>query len=227
MPRKVAFITGSSSGLGTEICQYLLEEGFHVYGASRRETPINDELFFDLEVDITNEGSVAKAFDQVESEVEGIDLLINNAAVMNITPFAEQSSEDFMLHLSTNVLGAFHILKYAYPLLIEDKSHIVTISSIGGKKGFPEASAYCASKFALEGMIQSLRQEWKEHGFRFTTLNPGAVDTPLWEGISDDFETSKMLDPVDFIHVFDMVINSPSNMQFPEISFLHKEGSVD
>lgn len=227
MTKKVAFITGSSSGLGTEICQYLLEENYIVFGASRRETPINHENFYDLEVDITEESSVSKAFDQVEAEVDEIDLLINNAAVMNITPFAEQSSEDFMLHLSTNVLGAFHILKYAYPLLIEDQSHIINISSIGGKKGFPEASAYCASKFGLEGMIESVRREWKEHGFRFTTLNPGAIDTPLWEGISDDFETSKMLDPVDFIHVFDMVVNSPSNMQFPEISFLHREGSID
>lgn len=227
MTRKVAFITGSSSGLGTEICQYLLEEGFHVYGASRRETPINDELFFDLEMDVTNESSVSKVFDQLENEVDGIDLLINNAAIMSLTPFAEQTSEEFMLHMNTNVLGVFHVLKYAYPLLKEDKSQIITISSIGGKKGFPEASAYCASKFALEGMIESVRQEWKEHGFRFINLNPGAIDTPLWEGISDDFATSKMLDPVDFIHVFDMVVNAPSNMQFPGITFLHKEGSVD
>ena len=56
---------------------------------------------------------------------------------------------------------------------------------------------------------------------------PGAVDTPVWENISDDFERSKMLDPEDFIQVFDMVIKSPPNMQFPDITFLHKSGALE
>ena len=123
-------------------------------------------------------------------------------------------------------MGAFHILKHASEFLIEDCSHIVTISSIASKKGLANISAYSASKFALNGMIESLRKEWEHLGVRFSTLLPGAILTPLWDENDTDLPKDQMLAIEDFMHVFQMVVNSPRHMQFPEISFLHKKGVI-
>ena len=85
---------------------------------------------------------------------------------------------------------------------------------------------YCSSKFALNGLIGSIREEWKKLGVRFSTLQPGAIDTPLWDDV-EDFNREDMMSMEDFMHVFTMVVNSPSIMQFPEISFLHRSGVLE
>ena len=227
MRTKYALVTGSSSGLGFEIVQYLLEEGFIVFGASRSETEINHSNFIDLCVDVTDEEAVQTMYDEIGKETYGLHLIVNNAGIFEMGSVLDTESETFMDHLKTNILGPFHILKYGHDFVIEDVTHLIHISSIAGKKGFENVSAYCASKFGLNGLIESCREEWKGLGVRFSTLMPGAVDTPVWENISDDFERSKMLDPEDFIQVFDMVIKSPPNMQFPDITFLHKSGALE
>lgn len=227
MRKQYALVTGSSSGLGLEMSQYLLEEGYTVFGGSRRGTDIDHPEFIDLELDVTKEDSVADMFDEIGKEAFGLNLIVNNAGMYQISPLHEMSSEDFQDHLNTNLLGAFHILKYSYEFIIENHTHVVTIGSIAGKRGFPNVSAYCASKFGLQGMIEACREEWKPMGVRFTNLMPGAIDTPIWSEISDDFERSKLLDPEDFLHVFDMVVKSPNNMQFPDITFLHKSGVLE
>lgn len=224
MRTKYALVTGSSSGLGLEIAQYLLEEGYIVFGASRSATDIEHQSFIDLDCDITKEESVQSMFDEIGKEAYGLHLIVNNAGIFEMGSVIEMESETFKAHMETNVLGPFNILKYGHDFLIENISHIIHLSSIAGQKGFENVSAYCASKFALNGLIESCREEWKGLGVRFSTLSPGAIDTPIWENISDDFERSKMLDPDDFIHVFDMVIKSPPNMQFKDITFLHKSG---
>ena len=227
MRQQYALVTGTSSGLGNEIAQFLLEENYIVFGCSRSGTDIHHDNFFDIEVDLRNEESVADMYDQIGRETYGLHLIVNNAGIFEMGPIVETTNQMFDDHLQTNVMGAFNILKHGHDYLIENISHIIHISSIAGKKGFPNVSAYCASKFALNGLIESAREEWKGLGVRFSTLMPGAIDTPIWENISDDFERSKMLDPEDFIHVFEMLVKSPANMQFPEINFLHKSGVLD
>jgi NAD(P)-dependent dehydrogenase (short-subunit alcohol dehydrogenase family) len=141
-----------------------------------------------------------------------------------MSPLIETSTKEFSDHLMTNVVGAFHILKHASDFLVEDETHIVTISSIASKKGLANISAYSASKFALNGMIESLREEWEHLNVRFSTLMPGAVLTPLWDESEEDLPRDQMLSLHDFMHVFQMVVNSPACMQFPELVFLHKKG---
>ncbi|MCP4912691.1 MAG: SDR family oxidoreductase [Oligoflexia bacterium] len=227
MSKKYALVTGSSSGLGLEITQYLLEENYIVYGGSRRGTDISHPNFIDLELDVTDEESVANMFDEIGKDTFGLNLIVNNAGIFEMGSVNETDSEMFNDHLQTNVLGCFHILKHSYDFLIENKTHVISISSIASKRGFPNVAAYCASKFGLNGLIESTREEWKSLGIKFSTLMPGAIDTPIWESISDDFERSKMLDPEDFIHVFDMVVKAPIDMQFPEVRFLHRSGAIE
>lgn len=224
MRTQYALVTGSSSGLGFEIAQYLLEEGYIVFGASRSSTDIAHSNFIDIEVDVTNEEAVQNLYDEIGKETYGLHLIVSNAGIFEMGAVVEMESELFLDHLKTNILGPFHVLKHGHDFLIKNVTHLVHISSIAGKKGFENVSAYCASKFGLNGLIESTREEWASMGVRFSTLMPGAIDTPIWENISDDFERSKMLDPEDFIQVFDMVVKSPPNMQFTDITFLHKSG---
>ena len=226
MRKQFALVTGSSSGLGLEMSHYLIEEGYTVFGASRSGTDIDHEDFIDLEVDVREEESVMAMYVSIGETTFGLNLIVNNAGIYEVSPMVETSSEDFMNHLVTNIMGPFHVLKHGHAFLIENITHVVTISSIASQRGFENTSAYCASKFGLNGMIESVREEWKSLGIRFTSLMPGAIDTPLWSNLSSDFERSKMLDPEDFIHVFDMVVKAPPNMQFKGISFLHKSGVI-
>jgi len=219
-----ALVTGSSSGLGMEIAQYLLEEDFIVFGASRGPTSLTHQNFIDIQVDVTEEDSVQTLFDEIGKETYGLHLIVNNAGIFEMGSVVDMESDLFLTHLKTNIMGPFHILKHGHDFIIQNVSHLIHISSIAGKQGFANVSAYCASKFGLNGLVESTREEWASLGVRFSTLMPGAIDTPLWENISDDFERSKMLDPDDFIQVFDMVVKSPPNMQFTDITFLHKSG---
>ena len=227
MKNLYALVTGSSSGLGHEMCQYLLDEGHIVFGASRSGSDINHENFIDLDVDITKEESVQEMYDEIGKETYGLQLIVNNAGIYEMAPVTETDSEVFTDHLLTNILGPFHILKHGHDFVIEDTTHVVNLSSIAGKRGYENNGAYCASKFGLNGLLEACREEWKPMGVRFTTLMPGAIDTPLWDSFGDDLDREKMLDPEDFIHVFDMVVKSPCNMQFPDITFMHKSGYID
>ena len=219
-----ALITGTSSGLGFEMAQFLLDEGHTVIGVSRRGTAIDHPNFIDILCDIRDEAAVEEMYELIAGHTDSLQTIILNAAICEMSPLVETSTKEFSDHLITNVVGAFHILKHASDFLVEDSTHIITISSIASKKGLANMSAYSSSKFALNGMIESLREEWAHLGIRFSTLMPGAILTPAWDESDEDLPRDQMLTMNDFMHVFQMLINSPANMQFPEITFLHKRG---
>lgn len=221
-----ALITGTSSGLGYEMAQFLLEEGYSVIGISRSGTDLDHPNFIDILCDIREEGAVEEMYELVAGHTDSLHLIILNAGIFQMSPLVETSTKEFNDHFTTNVLGAFHILKHASDFLVENETHIITISSIASKKGLANISAYSASKFALNGMIESLREEWEHLNVRFSTLMPGAILTPLWDEGEDDLPRDQMLTLADFMHVFQMIVTSPSNMQFPEVEFLHKKGML-
>lgn len=226
MEDKFALITGTSSGLGHQMARFLLDEGYTVIGVSRRETIIDHPQFIDILCDIRDEGSVEEMYELVSNHTETLDLIILNAGIFEMAPLVETSTKEFNDHMQTNVIGAFHILKHSADFLIEDQTHVVSVSSIAAKKGLANISAYSASKFALNGMIESLREEWSHLGIRFSTLMPGAILTPIWEDAEGDLPRDQMMTIEDFMHVFQMVITSPPHIQFPEITFLHKRGML-
>lgn len=221
-----ALITGTSSGLGYEMAQSLLEKGLTVIGISRSGTELDHPNFIDIICDIRDEAAVEEMYELVAGHTDSLHLIILNAAIFEMSPLVETSTKEFSDHFSTNVVGAFHILKHAIDFVVEDETHIITISSIASKKGLANMAAYCASKFALNGMIESLREEWEHLAIRFSTLMPGAILTPIWEESEEDLPRDQMLLMEDFMHVFEMVVSSPSHMQFPELVFLHKKGAL-
>jgi 3-oxoacyl-[acyl-carrier protein] reductase len=206
------------------MAQFLLDEGLSVIGVSRRGTALDHPNFIDIICDIREEGAVEEMYELIAGHTDSLNLIVLNAGIFEMSPLVETSTKEFNDHFSTNVLGAFHILKHAIDFVVEDETHVVTVSSIASKKGLANISAYSASKFALNGMIESLREEWEHLNVRFSTLMPGAILTPIWDEQEEDLPRDQMLSLTDFMHVFQMVVTSPSHMQFPELVFLHKKG---
>lgn len=224
---KYALVTGSSSGLGLEITKSLLFSGFTVFGGSRSGTDIEHENFYDVELDISSEESVEEFYETVREFTDKIHLVVNNAGICEMSPVTEMSVETFENHLAINTVGPFLLFQGLESFLIKNETHIISILSTAAHYGYPNVSAYNASKYGQLGLLESLKKEWKDHKLRFTNLFPGAIDTPLWDKMGTKFPRDKMLKTADFMSVFNFIIQAPSTIQFPEVTFLHKEGFLE
>lgn len=224
---KYALVTGSSSGLGLEITKSLLFSGYTVFGGSRSGTELEHENFYDVELDIASEESVEEFYETVREFTDKIHLVVNNAGICEMVPVSDMSVEMFEQHLATNTVGPFMLFQGLESFLVKNETHIVSILSTAAHYGYPNVAAYNASKFGQLGLIQSLKKEWKDYKLRFTNLFPGAIDTPLWDKMGAKFSREKMLKQEDFMSVFNFVVHAPSNIQFPELTFLHKEGYLE
>ncbi len=224
---KCAIVTGSSSGLGLEITKSLLFSGYSVFGGSRSGTDLEHDNFYDVELDVTSEDSVEEFFETVREYTPTINLVVNNAGICEMAPLSEMSVESFENHFATNTLGPFLLFKHLEPMLLKGETHIISVLSTAAKYGYPNVSAYNASKFGQLGVIESLKKEWKDHKVRFTNLFPGAINTPLWDKMGTKFSRDKMLSSSDFMSVFNFVVHAPPTIQFPELTFLHKEGFLE
>ena len=224
---KCAIVTGSSSGLGLEITKSLLFAGYTVFGGSRSGTEIEHDNFYDVELDITSEESVEEFYETVREFTESIHLVVNNAGMCEMSPLSEMETETFEMHLATNTIGPFLMFKHLESFIVKEETHIISILSTAAHYGYPNVSGYNASKFGQLGLIQSLKKEWKDHKVRFTNLFPGAIDTPLWDKMGTKFGREKMLKTSDFMSVFNYLLHAPASIQFPEITFLHREGYLE
>jgi NADP-dependent 3-hydroxy acid dehydrogenase YdfG len=223
---RIAIVTGTSSGLGMAMATSLLERGFTVFGGSRTESDIEHDNFIDLELDVRDEKSVIKFYNEINKETEVVDLLINNAGICEMNSFSETSGSEFMDHLQTNLLGSFYLYKYFEPFIIEDETTCVNIQSISSKHSYPNTVSYTATEFGKRGLIETILKEWGRYKIRRANFYVGAVDTPLWFKY-EDLEVDKMLSIEDFIYVFNTIIDAPDHIQFPDITFLHKDGFID
>jgi NAD(P)-dependent dehydrogenase (short-subunit alcohol dehydrogenase family) len=192
-------ITGTSTGIGWGTAKVLLDRGFRVFGSVRRQEDANrlkDEFganFTPLLFDVTNEAQVLAAARDVRVELEGETLagLVNNAGIAVAGPVLELSADEFRRQMDVNVIGpiiatqAFGPLLGADPSLHGPKGRIVMISSVAGKNGNPLMSAYSASKFAVEGLSESLRREMMLFGIDVIIVAPGPVKTPIWAKAED------------------------------------------
>jgi NAD(P)-dependent dehydrogenase (short-subunit alcohol dehydrogenase family) len=224
---RFALVTGSSSGLGLEISKSLLFSGYTVFGGSRSGTDLEHENFYDVELDITDSDSVEEFFETIREFTDKVHLVVNNAGICEMASVSEMEVEAFERQLATNTIGPFLLFKNLESMLVKGESHIVSILSTAAQYGYPNVSAYNASKFGQLGLIESLKKEWKDYKLRFTNLFPGAIDTPLWDKMGTKFARDKMLSANDFMAVFNFIVQAPPTVQFPEVTFLHKEGYLE
>jgi len=187
-------VTGTSTGIGWGTAKTLLRHGFRVFG-SVRKTVDADRLvaefggnFVPLVFDVTDEAAVKAAAAQVRNALAGATLagLVNNAGVAVAGPLLQLPIADFRRQLEINVISVVSVTQAFAPLLGTDPARngppgrIVNISSVGGQVASPFLSPYSASKFALEGLSESLRRELLAFGIDVIVIAPGAVATAIW-----------------------------------------------
>jgi NAD(P)-dependent dehydrogenase (short-subunit alcohol dehydrogenase family) len=192
---KSVVVTGASTGIGWGCAKVLTASGFRVFGSVRKQADaerLAQELganFTPLIFDVTDEAAVAAAAKQVDVALRGETLfgLVNNAGIAVPGPLLYQKIEDFKQQIAVNLTGHLIVTQAFAPLLGADRARkgapgrIVMISSVGGKNASPFLGAYNASKFALEGMSESLRRELIPFGVDVIVVAPGTVATSMWD----------------------------------------------
>ena len=192
---KSVVVTGASTGIGWGCAKVLIASGFRVFGSVRKQEDAErlarglGPNFTPLIFDVTDEAAVAAAAKQVGAALLGETLfgLVNNAGSAVPGPLLYQKIEDFKQQITVNVIGHLIVTQAFTPLLGADRTRkgapgrIVMISSVGGKNASPFLGAYSASKFALEGMSESLRRELMPFGIDVIIIAPGTVATSIWD----------------------------------------------
>lgn len=182
---KTIIITGTSRGIGAELVKQFASEGHTVIALSRKEnTDFNDfkKVHF-ISVDLSNEQAVADFTQEIAPKFTKIDVLIHNAGAIVNKPFAEISATEFEYIYKVNVFGVAALTRAVLPFM-QQGSHVVTISSMGGIQGsakFPGLAAYSSSKGAVITLSELLAEEYKEQGIAFNVLALGAVQTEMLE----------------------------------------------
>ena len=172
LDKKIALITGGSSGIGKAIAQRFLDEGAKVI-IFDIEKPDYDVDFY--EVDVSDEGQIKEAFEKIKN----LDIVVNNAGIYFQAPIEETSKEQLDKIIDINFKGAYLISKYALPLIKENKGNIINISSIAGVIPYSESPAYCSTKAAIIMLTKCMAKEYAAQGVRVNAILPGPIDTPL------------------------------------------------
>jgi NAD(P)-dependent dehydrogenase (short-subunit alcohol dehydrogenase family) len=185
--KKVWFITGAGRGMGVDIAQSALAAGHAVVATGRNTKAVADAVgeaddLIVVELDITSLNSAQAAVQAAVDRVGRIDVLINNAGNFYAGFFEELTPEQMERQLMTNLVGPMNVTRAVLPVMRKQRSgQIVTITSTGGIVGQEFCSAYSASKFGLEGWMESLRFEVEPFGIHTTIVEPGFFRTDLLE----------------------------------------------
>ena len=187
--KKIALITGATSGIGMATAQILAINGYDLIITGRRE-----ELLNDLTVKITNDtdaevlslcfdvrdlNQVEKAINSLTGKWKSIDVLVNNAGLaVGLEPVYSGVVDDWDRMIDTNVKGLLYISRLVSPIMVANKSgHIINLSSIAGHEAYPNGAAYCASKHAVQAITKAMRIELLPFGVKVSSISPGMVET--------------------------------------------------
>jgi NAD(P)-dependent dehydrogenase (short-subunit alcohol dehydrogenase family) len=189
MDQPVAIVTGGSSGIGESVCRALQGAGFTVYAAARRMDQMASLAAAGMKivkVDVTDDGSLVALVEQVVAETGRIDVLVNNAGYGSYGALEDVPMDEARRQFDVNVFGLARLTQLVLPHMRSRRSgRIVNISSMGGKIYEPMGSWYHSTKFAVEGLSDSLRMELRPFGIQVVLIEPGAIKTE-WAGISAD-----------------------------------------
>jgi len=185
--KKVALVTGSSSGIGYETALLLARNGFDTFATmrnmnkSKEITEVSNRENLPLRVvqlDVNDDKSVTDAINNILIEKESIEVVVNNAGYGLMGSVEDSSLDEIKSQFETNFFGAIRVMQRVIPIMRKQRSGtIVNVSSIAGRIGFPMGSAYVSSKFALEGLSESISYELKQFGIKIILIEPGVIKT--------------------------------------------------
>lgn len=232
---RVALVTGASSGIGLAVARTLAQSGAAVAVTARRKDRL-EELCTEIEAGggraLALPGDAARLDDAKDvvaatiAQLGQLDILVNNAGIMKISPITENRVEEWSRMVDVNVKGVLHFLSAALPHMLERKSgHLVSVGSVAGRRPFPGASVYAATKFAVRALGWGLHLELgSEHGIRVTDIQPGYVATELideqpelktaWD---DAWSGKRTLQAEDIARAVHFAVTSPDHVSVSEI----------
>jgi NAD(P)-dependent dehydrogenase (short-subunit alcohol dehydrogenase family) len=198
---KVILITGTSTGIGLETAVQLAEQGHQVYASMR---DLNKRALLDqeaerrkvklrvLQLNVQDEKSIARCTAEIISAEQKIDVLINNAGAGFIKPMEQASMAEIQQVMDVNFYGSIRCCKAVMPYMRKQKTgHIINISSVGGIVGSPVNEIYCAAKFALEGLTESLATYLEPYfGINVSLIEPGGTITEFGNSLTEYFEST-------------------------------------
>ncbi|EKO3933621.1 SDR family oxidoreductase [Vibrio fluvialis] len=230
--KKLVVITGASSGIGEAIARRLSAEGHPLLLLARRVErleALNLPNTLCACVDVTEQASFEAAIANAEAEFGPADALINNAGVMLLGQIDTQDASEWKRMFDVNVLGLLNGMQAVLaPMKARNTGTIINISSIAGKKTFPDHAAYCGTKFAVHAISENVREEVAASNVRVTTIAPGAVETELVSHITSDAiksgydawkqEMGGVLDADDVARAVVFAYQQPQNVCIREIA---------
>lgn len=210
-------VTGGTRGIGAAIAKRFAKEGACVALLGRNEEK-GREVIEEIErdggcahfycSDVTNREQIGHTTEDIIAALGHIDVWVNAAGVSKIIPFLEMSEEDWDVTLDTNLKGIFLCCQVAIrDMMKTGHGNIINISSISGKKASAWQTAYCASKFGVQGLTQSIAKEFADKGIRVNAICPGAVDTDIWNDTKQGYARKRGIDPDDVLSYF--IRNNP------------------
>jgi NADP-dependent 3-hydroxy acid dehydrogenase YdfG len=232
---RTALVTGASAGIGHAVARTLAAAGASIALTARRADRLEalcDEIraaggqALALPADVADIDQVREVVRRTIDELGGLDILVNNAGIMKIAPITENAIDDWTRMIDVNVKGVLHFLSAALPHMLERRSgHIVSVGSVAGRRPFPGATVYAATKFAVRALGWGLHLELgNAHGIRVTDIQPGYVATELiddqpelksaWD---EAWEGRRTLQPDDVARAVEFAVTSPDHVSVSEI----------
>ena len=225
-------ITGASRGIGRAIAEKLAapDHTLLLHGRDRDALTKTRESVeakggkaILLCYDLRDPDAVRKLIDEVgTTPLEG---LINNAGIAVVKPLAEITMEEWQSSFAVNVTAPFLLTQKLLPIMTAG-STIVNILSIAAKTGFPNWSAYCMSKFALEGFSQAVREEVRPRGIRVLNIYPAATSTEIWNGVEGEWPREQMLLPEEIGQAVAYALSRPEDVAVENIELKNVSGSL-
>jgi 3-oxoacyl-[acyl-carrier protein] reductase len=207
LTNRSAIVTGAGRGIGRAIAIMLAEHGAHVIVAARTKSEIDETAAmiahyggsaFPVVLNLADVKSIQSLFSLTIKTAKGLDILVNNAGIGKYGAIADFSGENLQDVIDVNVRGTYLCCQEAMKLMIPKKSgYIINIASVVGFKGYPNQSAYTASKHAIVGLTKSLAAEAQAHQIRASVINPGGTDTDLIAAARPDLDPSILMQPED------------------------------
>lgn len=230
---QVVVITGASSGIGKATTEVLAKAGAHVVIGARRKdrlakiaSQFGDNQVIYQETDVTSKDSVKALVDLAQSKFGKVDVLYNNAGLMPVSPLADLKVNEWERMIDVNIKGVLYGIAAVLPIMIaQNHGHIITTDSVAGHVVHPGTAVYAGTKYAIQAIMDGLRQEQVDHHIRTTMISPGAVETELYRTISDEKtreqiknqEETAGLAAVDVAHAVAYAIDQPENVAINEI----------
>lgn len=189
MSRKIAFITGSSAGIGAATAKLLASQQYNLILAARRidalkqlSTELNTQFGIStlvVQLDVRNRNEVEKTISELPVEWKKINVLINNAGLASgLSSIDEGDIDDWDAMIDTNIKGLLYVTRNVLPLMKNnDSGHIINIGSIAGKEVYANGNVYCATKHAVDALNKAMRLELSKFPIKVTAIHPGAVET--------------------------------------------------